>query len=135
MPWDYIEQVLVLSAIEEQSCPICLTVPSAPQITPCGHVFCSPCILHYLALGEKSWRSCPICHDYLHSKDLKCARIFTITDYSRLKDCSNPSAEELFLREAYNETLHDSPSDLIIMRLMQRTTVCLLSLLYMLINI
>ncbi|KAI5436376.1 hypothetical protein KIW84_022740 [Lathyrus oleraceus] len=34
-------------------CPICLEHPLCPQITSCGHIFCFPCILQYLLLGEE----------------------------------------------------------------------------------
>lgn len=37
---------------EGAACPICLSPPTAPRMTKCGHVFCYPCILHYLTLHE-----------------------------------------------------------------------------------
>ncbi|GAA5976957.1 hypothetical protein JCM10908_005691 [Rhodotorula pacifica] len=60
------------------ACPICLSEPVAPRMTKCGHVFCYPCILHYLALAETGHktRQCPICHDSVHSKDLKSVKWF-----------------------------------------------------------
>ncbi|KAF9580090.1 hypothetical protein BGW38_003394, partial [Lunasporangiospora selenospora] len=68
--WEDIEQVLMAVP---QSCPICLQPPVAARITKCGHVYCYPCVLHYLALGEssKAWRKCPICWDSIYEKDLK----------------------------------------------------------------
>lgn len=43
-------------------------------MTRCGHVYCWPCILHYLALSDKkSWRKCPICYEAVHIGDLKSA--------------------------------------------------------------
>lgn len=68
--WDSIEQVRVLS-LETPSCPICLQYPTAAKMTRCGHIYCWSCILHYLALGEKSWRKCPICYEAIQSDDLK----------------------------------------------------------------
>lgn len=53
------------------SCPICLYPPVAGKMTRCGHVYCWPCILHYLALSDKDWRKCPICYEPVHKKDLK----------------------------------------------------------------
>ena len=53
------------------SCPICLDVPVAAKITKCAHVYCWPCILHYLSLSEKAWAKCPICFDAIEEKDLK----------------------------------------------------------------
>ncbi|KWU42574.1 hypothetical protein RHOSPDRAFT_21023, partial [Rhodotorula sp. JG-1b] len=60
------------------ACPICLSEPVAPRMTKCGHVYCYPCILHYLALAESGnkTRQCPICHDSVHSKDLKSVKWF-----------------------------------------------------------
>ncbi|XP_012256522.2 RING finger protein 10 [Athalia rosae] len=68
--WDLIEQIRVHSS-EILSCPICLCVPVAAKMTRCGHVYCWPCILHYLALSDKSWRKCPICYEAIHKRDLK----------------------------------------------------------------
>lgn len=43
-------------------------------MTRCGHVYCWPCILHYLALSDKkSWRKCPICYEAVHIGDLRSA--------------------------------------------------------------
>uniref|UniRef100_S4RH60 E3 ubiquitin-protein ligase RNF10 n=1 Tax=Petromyzon marinus TaxID=7757 RepID=S4RH60_PETMA len=53
------------------SCPICLYPPTAARITRCGHVFCWPCILHYLALSDEPWRKCPICFEAVHKKHLR----------------------------------------------------------------
>lgn len=62
----------MLTSTEEPQCPICLYHPVAAKMTRCGHVYCWPCILHYLALSEKkSWRKCPICYEAVHIGDLK----------------------------------------------------------------
>lgn len=37
---------------EGGACPICLSPPTAPRMTKCGHVFCFPCILHYLSISD-----------------------------------------------------------------------------------
>lgn len=68
--WDSIELIKVNSH-ELPSCPICLEHPRAAKITRCGHIYCWACILHYLTLGEKTWRKCPICYESVHDKDLK----------------------------------------------------------------
>lgn len=70
--WSKIEQIHILSA-EEPKCPICLYPPVAAKMTKCGHVYCWPCILHYLALSDKTWRKCPICYDAIHLPDLRSA--------------------------------------------------------------
>ncbi|KAG1142068.1 hypothetical protein G6F37_005211 [Rhizopus arrhizus] len=75
--WDTIEQVLI-SSNEVQACPICLSPPTAARVTKCGHVFCLPCILHYLELREnhkKLWRKCPICWDSIYEVDIKSVKI------------------------------------------------------------
>lgn len=68
--WNLIEQIN-MTMYEKPQCPICLYPPTACKITKCGHYFCYPCVLHYLALGEKTWRKCPICNDAVTADDLK----------------------------------------------------------------
>uniref|UniRef100_A0A671Q9K1 E3 ubiquitin-protein ligase RNF10 n=1 Tax=Sinocyclocheilus anshuiensis TaxID=1608454 RepID=A0A671Q9K1_9TELE len=68
--WDCVQQVRICSH-EVPSCPICLYPPVAAHITRCGHIYCWPCMLHYLSLSEKSWSKCPICYEAVHSADLK----------------------------------------------------------------
>ncbi|XP_033747889.1 RING finger protein 10-like [Pecten maximus] len=68
--WDSVELIRVQSS-EKSSCPICLQAPIAAKMTRCGHIYCWACILHYLALGEKTWRKCPICYESIHDKDLR----------------------------------------------------------------
>lgn len=69
--WNLIEQVVLKSAADVPSCPICLYPPTAAKITRCGHVFCWSCILHYLSLSDHTWRKCPICYEAIYRKDLK----------------------------------------------------------------
>ncbi|XP_029019527.1 RING finger protein 10 isoform X2 [Betta splendens] len=68
--WDFVQQVRIYSH-EVPSCPICLYPPVAARITRCGHIFCWPCMLHYLSLSDKDWSKCPICHEAVHTADLK----------------------------------------------------------------
>ncbi|KAM9359992.1 E3 ubiquitin-protein ligase RNF10 isoform 2-T2 [Symphorus nematophorus] len=68
--WDCVQQVRIYSH-EVPSCPICLYPPVAARITRCGHIFCWPCILHYLSFSDKSWSKCPICYEAVHTADLK----------------------------------------------------------------
>ena len=56
--WDLVEQVVLKTTASVPSCPICLYPPKAAKVTRCGHVFCWPCILHYLALSDHAWRKC-----------------------------------------------------------------------------
>ncbi|XP_043522642.1 RING finger protein 10 isoform X1 [Frieseomelitta varia] len=68
--WNLIEQIKLYS-FESLSCPICLYPPTAGKMTRCGHVYCWHCILHYLSLSDKSWRTCPICYEFIQKSDLK----------------------------------------------------------------
>ncbi|XP_064619282.1 E3 ubiquitin-protein ligase RNF10-like [Lineus longissimus] len=68
--WDLLEQVRIFGH-GVPSCPICLFPPTAAKITRCGHIYCWVCILHYLSLGDKPWRKCPICYESIVKKDLK----------------------------------------------------------------
>ncbi|KAL7884041.1 hypothetical protein AOLI_G00068110 [Acnodon oligacanthus] len=68
--WDCVQQVRIYSH-EVPSCPICLYPPVAAHITRCGHIYCWPCMLHYLSLSEKNWSKCPICYEAVYSADLK----------------------------------------------------------------
>lgn len=68
--WDMIEQVNIQVG-EFPSCPICLFPPVAAKMTRCGHIYCWSCVLHYLALSEKTWGKCPICYEAIHQRDLK----------------------------------------------------------------
>ena len=49
------------------NCPICLTEPTIPKCTKCGHIYCWTCILQYLETNYK----CPICYEYVSSEDLR----------------------------------------------------------------
>uniref|UniRef100_A0A8C5DDU2 E3 ubiquitin-protein ligase RNF10 n=1 Tax=Gouania willdenowi TaxID=441366 RepID=A0A8C5DDU2_GOUWI len=68
--WDCVQQVRIYSH-EVPSCPICLYPTLAARITRCGHIFCWPCVLHYLSLSDKTWSKCPICYEAVHTDDLK----------------------------------------------------------------
>ncbi|XP_011506010.1 PREDICTED: LOW QUALITY PROTEIN: RING finger protein 10 [Ceratosolen solmsi marchali] len=68
--WKLIEQIRVHNS-ENLLCPICLDFPLAGKMTRCGHVYCWPCILHYLALSNNSGRKCPICYEFVNKSDLK----------------------------------------------------------------
>ncbi|XP_033341087.2 E3 ubiquitin-protein ligase RNF10 isoform X1 [Megalopta genalis] len=68
--WKLVEQIIVHRP-ESLSCPICLCTPVAGKMTLCGHVYCWPCILHYLSLSCKPWSKCPICYELIQKSDLK----------------------------------------------------------------
>lgn len=56
----------------------------APRITKCGHIFCWPCVLQYLAYDRdtrtaptmgRPWKKCPLCSEHVHKHELKSVRI------------------------------------------------------------
>lgn len=93
-----------LETHEGAACPICLSPPTAPRMTKCGHVFCYPCILQYLSTIDgppssgsapipgapasasvtsgnaltgptnRQWKRCPICWDAVYARDLKAVK-------------------------------------------------------------
>ncbi|KAL5290263.1 RNF10 family protein [Megaselia abdita] len=79
--WKLIEQINIQTT-EEPQCPICLFPPIAAKLTRCGHVYCWPCILHYLALSDKTWRKCPICYEAVHHVDLKSTAIIQQSNFN-----------------------------------------------------
>ncbi len=72
--WDLIEEIQI-ETLEAISCPICLYEPVSAKMSKCGHIYCWPCMLHYLSLSDKSWRKCPICYESIYKKDLKSVRV------------------------------------------------------------
>lgn len=112
LEWSDIEQVLITDS-ETPSCPICLSPPMAGRVTKCGHIFCMPCIMHYLQLREnpkKEWRKCPICWDSVYEKDLKPVRVlhqYAVSDPSgnvnRVKEGN--TVELCLMQRCSNSTL------------------------------
>lgn len=67
-------------------CPICLENPVCPQITHCGHIFCFPCIMQYLMLGEDDSKNayskkCPLCFTLISSNDLYTIQIENVKQH------------------------------------------------------
>jgi hypothetical protein len=112
------------------TCPICLSPPTAPRMTKCGHVFCFPCILHYLGTSENpKWARCPICFDSVNEKQLKSVHWFTPP--SHLDDGPNgsrpqPSSSSSCADDNPVET--PKPGSTLRMRLMQRPQITTLAL-------
>ncbi|XP_014480354.1 PREDICTED: RING finger protein 10 [Dinoponera quadriceps] len=81
--WKLVEQIKVHSS-ENLSCPICLCPPVAGKMTRCGHVYCWPCILHYIDVSDKKDASCkcPICYATVHKDDLKSMVEITQTTFN-----------------------------------------------------
>lgn len=79
--WQKVEEVH-LHVSESPACPICLHPPTAAKVTRCGHIYCFPCVLHYLALSDKKWRSCPICFESVTKEELKSVVSIVHKDYN-----------------------------------------------------
>eukprot|EP01080_Neovahlkampfia_damariscottae_P004956 gene4956-8550_t len=80
--WSTVEMVNFKTTEEEITCPICLEIPFAPQITKCGHVFCSHCILQYLTFDNSyKFKKCPLCKDSVYFTELKSVNIEYVCKY------------------------------------------------------
>ncbi|KAJ3143850.1 RING finger protein 10, partial [Irineochytrium annulatum] len=93
--WADIVQVIIPS-VKPTSCPICLNPPVAPRVTRCGHVYCYPCILHYLSLSDNTkYSKCPICHDAVYGKDLKPARPVAVDEIRKPTTAQSDSSQKV----------------------------------------
>ncbi|TFY50708.1 hypothetical protein EVG20_g11373, partial [Dentipellis fragilis] len=114
------------------TCPICLSPPTAPRMTKCGHVFCFPCILHYLYTTDKAelkWARCPICLDSVHERQLKSVVWFDgplDDDTDEHEQHAEASSSSVSLDHHVNFT--PEPGSTMRMRLMQRPQITTLAL-------
>lgn len=45
---------------------------TCPRVTKCGHLYCWPCLLQYLAYErEYAWKKCPLCADPIYKHDIR----------------------------------------------------------------
>ncbi|KAJ7762393.1 hypothetical protein DFH07DRAFT_409769 [Mycena maculata] len=111
------------------TCPICLSPPTAPRMTKCGHVFCFPCILHYLNTSENKWARCPICFDSVNEKQLKSVKWFDGPIHFE-EDADGPVAGSSSSGSTLDSTFEAAPSpgSTMRMRLMQRPQITTLAL-------
>ncbi|KAF5374830.1 hypothetical protein D9758_000560 [Tetrapyrgos nigripes] len=112
--WHDILQVIIprTEGTGHTTCPICLSPPTAPRMTKCGHVFCYPCILHYLHTSENKWARCPICFDSVNERQLKNVKWFDGPQSS-----SSPSSSSTSQSPSVSSP---APGTLLPMRLIQR---------------
>lgn len=108
-------------------CPICLSSPIAPRMTKCGHVYCFPCILHYLGMSDNKWARCPICFDSVNEKQLKSVKWDDGPIYED-DDTSAPvsSSSSSHIDDDGRTALHTGST--MRMRLMQRPQITTLAL-------
>ncbi|KNC96707.1 uncharacterized protein SPPG_07919 [Spizellomyces punctatus DAOM BR117] len=102
---DIVQAVVPIHNKKPPSCPICLSTPIAPKATKCGHVYCWPCITHYLHLGEKKWRKCPICYDAIYAKDLKPAKFAITQEVGKATPGKPAQVSMLLMKRAVNSTI------------------------------
>ncbi|KAF3924456.1 hypothetical protein AA313_de0210191 [Arthrobotrys entomopaga] len=93
LPWTSILQILASSITQVASCPICLCDPVAPRMARCGHIFCLPCLIRYMASEEdppksgqqtshhvnqqkQKWKKCPICHDSVYMNEVRPVKFY-----------------------------------------------------------
>ncbi|KAF8426635.1 hypothetical protein EV426DRAFT_592218 [Tirmania nivea] len=98
VPWNKVLQVLASAKSQIASCPICLCVPVAPRMAKCGHIFCLPCLMRYMASAEEAkqqapvpekkprYKKCPICWDSVYMSDVRPVRWFTGQEGEVLQD-------------------------------------------------
>ena len=72
----------VTSTREKTQCPICMEpapLMTTPRVTKCGHLYCWPCLLQYLAFErEYSWKKCPLCADPIYKNDIRRVTILQV---------------------------------------------------------
>ncbi|EPS39010.1 hypothetical protein H072_7231 [Dactylellina haptotyla CBS 200.50] len=95
LPWASILQILASSITQTASCPICLCDPVAPRMARCGHIFCLPCLIRYMASEEdvsksggqqnhyhhanqnkQKWKKCPICYDSVYMNEVRPVKFY-----------------------------------------------------------
>jgi hypothetical protein len=111
--WGEVLQVIASAESQQASCPICLSEPVAPRMAKCGHIFCLPCLMHFMntSAGDQPekkqtrWRKCPICEDSIYLSDVRPVRFYAG------QECALPR-----------------PGDDVILRLMKRSAKSTLAL-------
>jgi len=74
--WDEVEWVRLYQHHDDHRCSICLELPLVPKVTRCGHIFCLPCIYHYLEQSVDEYEVCPECKELITKDDLKSLKIY-----------------------------------------------------------
>ncbi|RPB00044.1 hypothetical protein L873DRAFT_1681819 [Choiromyces venosus 120613-1] len=86
LPWHLVLQVLASAKTQQPTCPICLSAPVAPRMSKCGHIFCLPCLIRYMASVEDpecpperrpKYKKCVICMDSVYLAESRPVRFFT----------------------------------------------------------
>ncbi|MCJ1405234.1 hypothetical protein MMC11_008461 [Xylographa trunciseda] len=108
LDWGLVLQILASAQSQTASCPICLSLPVAPRMAKCGHIFCLPCLIRYMhstddgaAVPEKKtrWKKCPICWDSIYLSETRPVRWFVGQEGEAPKE-----AEDVVLRLMMRQT-------------------------------
>lgn len=109
------------------TCPICLSPPTAPRMTKCGHVFCFPCILHLINTSESlKWVRCPICFDSVNERQLKSVKWLDVSEIT--DDDEDTPAEASSSSATADNANTPRPGSTLRMRLIQRPQITTLAL-------
>lgn len=93
--WDAVLQILASADTQSTNCPICLSVPVAPRMAKCGHIFCLPCLIRYMHSTDETdsaterrarWKKCPICEDSVYISEVRPVRWFSGSEASMLRE-------------------------------------------------
>ncbi|KAK5937983.1 hypothetical protein PMZ80_009572 [Knufia obscura] len=93
--WDAVIQILASADTQSTNCPICLSVPVAPRMAKCGHIFCLPCLIRYMHSTDDTapvhdrrarWKKCPICEDSVYISEVRPVRWFEGQEASMLRE-------------------------------------------------
>lgn len=79
-PWEDVLRV-ELHSEKEWACPICLEDHMVcPHMTPCGHVYCLPCIVQDIVMSKEMQKGhgCPQCYAKFIEKELRPAKIVKV---------------------------------------------------------
>ncbi|KAM0746132.1 hypothetical protein T439DRAFT_330104 [Meredithblackwellia eburnea MCA 4105] len=112
-----------------QTCPICLSEPTAARMTRCGHVYCLACMLHYLALADGTkWRKCPVCHESVYAKDLRPVKWHDPYAASLIIPQPSSSSEPILIPTPPTSSSTSTPLPKLKMRLIRRPQLTTLAL-------
>eukprot|EP00928_Gymnodinium_smaydae_P053629 TRINITY_DN37577_c0_g1_i1.p1 TRINITY_DN37577_c0_g1~~TRINITY_DN37577_c0_g1_i1.p1 ORF type:complete len:444 (-),score=46.09 TRINITY_DN37577_c0_g1_i1:156-1487(-) len=85
------------SALAELQCHVCLETVVLPEATPCGHLFCAPCLRSWLRRSP----CCPACKTAVPTEVVCGIRLLSVGNAARaLEDSRTPGVYALREREA-----------------------------------
>lgn len=112
-----------------KTCPICLSPPTAPRMTKCGHVYCFPCILHYLSMSENlKWARCPVCFDTINEKQLKSVKWYDGPQFQEDEQEPTVASGSSHIAQRSDHDATPRAGSTMRMRLMQRPQMTTLAL-------